>query len=94
MARRDWGTAEIELRSALDDPNVRTIAQNRLDDLKHRRVYGCQKSHLYHRASCPASHGAIERPSWFEFWRDAERDGRVPCPQCKPQRIFEDLVLR
>lgn len=98
LSRRDWPTAEASFQQVLDDSQANEIAkraaQNRLDDLKHRRVYGCQQSWLYHRANCPAENGAKWLPIWFELWRDAEADGRTPCPQCKPQRLFNDVILR
>lgn len=77
-----------------EHPQVRLIAENRLAELKNRRVYGCGASTLYHRDSCPARHGAILPITWFDYWGDAEAAGRVPCPQCKPQRLFSDLIVR
>lgn len=85
----DRGTAEVEFRLALEDPDpsVKRIAQNYLTDLSPEEVYGSDWSNLYHRRQCPAT-GATYQQNFVTFrdWEDAESKGCSRCPQCKPRR--------
>lgn len=92
ISQKLWAEAEEQFTLALVDPAVRMIAENRLADLRNRRVYGCAQSPLYHRENCPAKHGALSPIRRYDYWRDAEADERIPCPQCNPQRYFQDLI--